>query len=97
MAEEKDLDEETTVIEFTDEAGHTLYYEEELVFAVGDTQFAVLVALLSEEGEPQDDEEAIIAKIIENEAGEAEYIDPTDEEFALAEKAYNDLLDAEEK
>ena len=43
-----------------------------------------------------DDEDAIIAKIITNAEGEEEYVAPTEEEFAAAEKAYNALVDENE-
>ena len=39
---------------------------------------------------------AIIAKIVKNEDGEEEYVEPTDEEFARVQKAYDALVDASE-
>ena len=81
MAEEKDFldDGDATVIEFTDEDGTKFYYEEEMIIPVDDEQYALLVG--------------IIAKIVKNEDGEEEYVEPTDEEFARVQKAYDALVD----
>ncbi|MFA6850577.1 MAG: DUF1292 domain-containing protein, partial [Selenomonadaceae bacterium] len=43
-----------------------------------------------------DDEDVLIAKIVKNEDGEEEYIDPTDEEFEAVQKAYDAIMDEEE-
>ena len=59
--------------------------------------FALLVGLNVENDESFDEEEnVIIAKIVKDENGEDEYVDPTDEEFEAVQKAYNELCDAEE-
>ena len=39
----------------------------------------------------------IIAKIVKNEDGEEEYIEPTEEEFDAVQKAYEELLSDEEE
>ena len=44
-----------------------------------------------------DDEDVIIAKIVTNEDGEDEYVEPTDEEFEAVQQAYNALVDEAEK
>ena len=43
-----------------------------------------------------DEEDVLIAKIVTNENGEDEYIDPTDEEFEEVQKAYDAIMDEEE-
>ncbi|MCR5833314.1 MAG: DUF1292 domain-containing protein [Selenomonadaceae bacterium] len=43
-----------------------------------------------------DDDDVIIAKIVVNEDGEEEYVEPTDEEFELVQQAYEKLMDEEE-
>ena len=42
------------------------------------------------------DEDVLIAKIVKNEQGEEEYVDPTDEEFDAVQKAYDAIMDEEE-
>ncbi|MDY3916830.1 MAG: DUF1292 domain-containing protein, partial [Selenomonadaceae bacterium] len=67
---------------------------------VGDDKFALLVGLHEEDGAyvvDDEDEDVIIAKIVAAADGEDEYIEPTDEEFAAVEKAYNALCDEEEQ
>ena len=44
-----------------------------------------------------DDEDVIIAKIVTNDDGEDEYVEPTDEEFEAVQQAYNALVDEAEK
>lgn len=106
MADEKEFleDGDATVIEFTDEDGNAFYYEEEMIIPVGNDQYALLVGLHDEDdhgarcacGCEDGDEDVLIAKIVTNEAGEEEYVEPTDEEFALVQKAYDALMDEEE-
>ena len=43
-----------------------------------------------------EEENVIIAKIVKDENGEDEYVDPTDEEFEKVQAVYNELCDAEE-
>lgn len=103
MAEEKDFldDGDATVIEFTDEDGTKFYYEEEMIIPVDDEQYALLVGLHGDDdheagcgcGCEDGDEDVIIAKIVKNEDGEEEYVEPTDEEFARVQKAYDALVD----
>ena len=106
MAEEKDFldDGDATVIEFTDEDGTKFYYEEEMIIPVDDEQYALLVGLHGDDdheagcgcGCEDGDEDVIIAKIVKNEDGEEEYVEPTDEEFARVQKAYDALVVASE-
>ena len=37
--------------------------------------------------------DVILAKIVKDENGEVEYIEPTDEEFEIAQQAYEELMD----
>lgn len=102
MAEDKEFleDGDATVIEFTDEDGTKFYYEEEMIIPVGEEQYALLVGLHGDDdheegcgcGCEDGDEDVIIAKIVKNEDGEEEYVEPTDEEFERVQKAYDALV-----
>ena len=93
---------EDIVVEMTDAEGNVYYYAEEMVIPVGDDNFAILVGIPNEDGEHHhhcgcgecdcDDEDVIIAKIVLNEDGEEEYIEPTDEEFEAVQRAYEELM-----
>lgn len=98
-------EDEELVVVMTDEDGNEYYYREELIIPVGEDKFALLVGIEDEceEGEEHEhcgcgceEEDVFIAKIVVNEQGEEEYVDPTDEEFEAVEKAYNALMDEEE-
>ena len=97
MAKELLEDEENIIVEMTDEDGNTYYYIEELIIPVGDEKYALLVAAEPAEHEHDEDcdcdDDVIIAKIIINANGEEEYIEPTDEEFAAVQAAYDELMD----
>ena len=97
---------EDFLIEMTDEDGNKFYYVEELVIPVKGENFALLTEVnekgelihYHEDGEECDCDEGdiIIAKIVENEDGEEEYLEPTDEEFEAVQKAYAELMKDEE-
>ena len=95
---ELNLDDYTTVV-FTDEENNEYVYLEELKFDAEDgNTYAILVPLVEhdhEEGEECccEDEDVILAKIVMNDADEAEYVEPTDAEFEAAQKAYDKLMD----
>ena len=92
------------IVEMTDAEGNVYYYAEEMIIPVGEDNFAILVGVPDEEGEEHHchcgecgddcdcDEDVIIAKIVVNEDGEEEYIEPTDEEFEAVQKAYEELM-----
>lgn len=92
-------DEENIVVEFTDDEGNIFYYIEEMIIPVGDEKFAILIAadpeehICEDENCDCDDENVLVAKIIENENGEDEYIEPTDEEFERFQIAYEKIMD----
>lgn len=101
-------DEEGTVVTITDEEGNEYNYVEEMVFPAGDDEYAILVSLdghdvcgcgCDDEHEhihEDDDEEevdVILAKIVKDENGEVEYIEPTDEEYEIAQQAYDEIMD----
>ena len=68
-----------------------------MIIPVDGMEFALLVGLNVENDESFDEEEnVIIAKIVKDENGEDEYVDPTDEEFEKVQAVYNELCDAEE-
>ena len=95
MANEEIMDEENIV--FQDDAGNSLYYQQEMIIPVDGVDFALLVGLNVENDESFDEEEnVIIAKIVKDENGQDEYVDPTDEEFEKVQAVYNELCDAEE-
>jgi hypothetical protein len=76
-----------------------------MIIPVGDQRYALLIGI-HEDDEHQhgcgcgcgceDDEDVLIAKIVVNEEGEEEYIEPTDEEFEAVQKAYDALVDESE-
>ena len=71
-------------------------------FSVGENDYVVLLPI-NPEGCDDDcecsfcsgEEEAFLLKVITNEQGEEEYVEPTEEEFAEAEAAYAELQDEE--
>ncbi len=82
------------VVEMTDADGNVFLYSEEMIIPVDGENFALLIAIHEDEEEYFDDEdEVIIAKIVLNENGEEEYIEPTDEEFERVQEAYEKLMD----
>lgn len=96
MANEEILDEENIVVEFQDDDGNSLYYQQEMIIPVDGVDFALLVGINVENDESFDEEEnVIIAKIVKDEDGEDEYVDPTDEEFEMVQAVYNEMCDAD--
>ena len=100
--------EDDIIVEMTDEEGNVYLYEEEMMIPIDDKKFAILVALpyeTDENGELHyhehgcdcgcEEDDVIIAKIVTNQDGEEEYIEPTDEEFEMVRKAYNDFFSDE--
>lgn len=102
---EKDMQDEDVMVVMTDEEGNEYYYQEEMIIPVGDQRYALLVGIHDDEHEHgcgcgcgcEDDEDVLIAKIVVNEEGEEEYIEPTDEEFEAVQKAYDALVEESEK
>ena len=90
------------LIEMTDADGNVFYYVEEMVIPVDGEEFALLVEVKDDHEHCEncdcdcDDDDVIIAKIVVNEEGEEEYIEPTDEEFARVQEAYEKILDEDE-
>ncbi len=97
-------DEEDILVEMTDDEGNVYYYAEEMIIPVGDDRFAILVEVHEDDEEHEhhchcgdedcecEEGDVIIAKIILNEDGEEEYIEPTDEEFEAVQDAYEKLM-----
>ena len=89
------------VVEMTDADGNVFLYSEEMIIPVDGENFALLIAIHDDDEHFHDegcdcgceDDEVIIAKIIVNENGEEEYIEPTDEEFERVQLAYEKLMD----
>jgi len=103
---ENDVQDEGVVVVMTDDQGNEYYYEEEMIIPVGEDKYALLVGIHNEEDGHdhcgcgcgcEDDEDVIIAKIVIGEDGEEEYVEPTDEEFAAVQKAYDALVDESEQ
>lgn len=92
------MSEENVLVEMTDAEGNTFLYSEELVIQVDGDDYAFLIPVCEdEEGHIHEDcdccdDEVIIAKIVINEDGEEEYIEPTDEEFEKVTAAYDELM-----
>ncbi len=97
-------EEDAIVVEFTDEKGNSCLYEQELIIPVNGEKFALLVGIQEEDHEHEhgcgcgcgcedDDGDVIIAKIVVNEDGEEEYVEPSDEEFEAVQKAYDALYE----
>ena len=100
MNKEENFDDDV-LIEMTDEEGNVFYYVEEMIIPVGNEKFALLVEVKDDEHEEGCDcgccdDDVIIAKIVVNEDGQEEYVEPTDEEFERVQEAYEKLLDEEE-
>ena len=107
--EKEILDEDADVIvEMTDEEGNSYYYREEMIIPVGDDKFALLIGIHDEEEEEEHahscgcgcgehDEDVLIAKVVMGDDGDEEYVEPTDEEFAAVQRAYDALMDDEEE
>ena len=103
-----DMLDEDIIVEMTDDEGNVYYYSEEMIIPVGEDRFAILVGIHDDEDEDGEhhchcghchdedcdceDEDVIIAKVILNEDGEEEYIEPTDEEFEAVQAAYEELM-----
>ena len=105
MADEM-MNEEDVVVVMTDEDGHEYYYREEMIIPVDEERYALLVGIHGEDEEhaagcgcgcEDGDEDVIIAKIVVNDEGEEEYIEPSDEEFEAVQKAFDALVDEAEK
>ncbi|MBO6292620.1 MAG: DUF1292 domain-containing protein [Selenomonas sp.] len=104
---EKDMQDEDVMVVMTDEEGNEYYYQEEMIIPVGDQKYALLVGIHEDEDDHghgcgcgcgcEDDEDVLIAKIVVNDEGEEEYIEPTDEEFEAVQKAYDALVEESEK
>lgn len=100
-------DSEGTVVVITDEDGNEYNYVEEMVFPAGEDEYAILVSIdgdecgcgceeehiHDEECDCDEEVDVILAKVVKDENGEVEYIEPTDEEFEIAQKAYEELMD----
>lgn len=100
------MNEEDVVVVMTDADGHEYYYREEMIIPVEEERYALLVGIHGEDEEhaagcgcgcEDGDEDVIIAKIVVNDEGEEEYIEPSDEEFEAVQKAYDALVDEAEK
>ena len=100
---ENDVQDDGVVVVMTDDEGNEYYYEEEMIIPVGEEKYALLVGIHNEDedhehscgcgcGCDDEDEDVLIAKIVMNDEGEEEYIEPTDEEFDAANSAFDELF-----
>lgn len=100
--EEEFSDDDGIIVEMTDADGNSYYYVEEMIIPVGKDRFALLVELHDEHEHGEgcacgcEEDDVTIAKIVVNEDGEEEYVEPTDEEFEAVQAAYEKLLDEDE-
>lgn len=99
MADKHEILDDDFLIEMTDEDGNKFYYAEEMIIPIDGENFALLVEVhdcdCDDDCDCDCDDEVIIAKIVTGADGEDEYIEPTDEEFAKVQEAYEKLLDEE--
>ena len=104
MADRENFDEDF-LVEMTDEDGNVFYYVEEMIIPIDGENFALLVEYKGDDHDCDgncdcgcgcENDDVIIAKIIINEDGEEEFIEPTDEEFEKVQAAYEKILDEEE-
>lgn len=105
MLDVEAVDDFEDVIVFTDDDGKEHLFYEEQQFEVGNKTFAVLVGLPEDtcacgdedchchEHQHQDEDTAILAKIEFDKDGVPVYVEPTEEEFKAAQKAYAELED----
>lgn len=103
---EETFEEEDFLVEMSDDEGNVYYYAEEMIIPVNGENFAILVEVHSDDEEHEhhchchedggecdcEDDAVIIAKIVVNEDGEEEYVEPTDEEFEAVQEAYDKLM-----
>ena len=92
---EENFDEDV-VIEMTDGDGNVFYYVEEMIVPVDGERFAFLIELHDDHEHDENcdcEDDVIIAKVIVNDDGQEEYIEPTDEEFERVQAAYEELLE----
>lgn len=99
--EEEFSDDDGIIVEMTDADGNSYYYVEEMIIPVGKDRFALLVEVHEHDHDEGcdcgcEDDDVTIAKIVVNEDGEEEYVEPTDEEFEAVQAAYEKLLDEDE-
>lgn len=106
----EEIFDDDTLIEITDEDGNVFYYVEEMIIPIGKENFALLVEVTEHDcdcgghchchddcdDDCDCDDCVIIAKVVTNASGEDEYIEPTDEEFAKVQAAYEKLLEDDE-
>ncbi|WP_196591773.1 DUF1292 domain-containing protein [Pectinatus frisingensis] len=92
LAGQIDDDVDDNIIEMLDETGRKHYFYEEMQFFADGNRYALLRFIKTDdEFEIDDDENITIAKIVVNPAGEDEYFSPSDEEFDIAVKAYEEI------
>ena len=88
MAEQK----EPIIISVSDPGGIERDYVQDVVIPFAGKEFAVLVSI-PEDGENVEEPEIILARVDTDKNGEAEYVPPTDEEYAIV-TAIRSSLDA---
>jgi uncharacterized protein YrzB (UPF0473 family) len=102
------MEEEDTIVVFTDDDGNEFYYREDLVIEIENKKFAVLVPVSAdiadgcdcsdcncgcgEEADTDEEGDIYIARIETDANGEETYVDPTDEEFEQVQQAYEDII-----
>lgn len=95
MGEHEEVHDEDVIVVIMNEDGAETYYREEMIIPINNERFAVLVALSADSEDELDgaeeEDEAIIAKILVDENGEDVYVDPSDEEFAAVLSVYERL------
>ena len=97
MANNENEDFEESVVSFTDEDGNEILYMQEMIIPVNGQDFALLVGIDDNNADGvrmiDGEEDVVIAKIVKDENGEDEYVEPSEEEYETVEKVYNEMMD----
>ncbi len=93
---ETDFEDEEVVIVMMDDDGNEHYFIEEMLIPVGDDTYALLVPDTYDGEESEDEDSAFFAKVVTDEDGEYEYVEPTDEEFEKVNAIYEEMMREEE-
>ena len=97
MANNENEDFEEIVVSFTDEDGNEILYMQEMIIPVNGQDFALLIGIDDNNADGvrmiDGEEDVVIAKIVKDENGEDEYVEPSEEEYETVEKVYNEMMD----
>lgn len=78
------------IVSITDTEGNSRDYVQDTVIPFAGQEFAVLVSIPEKE-DSEEEPEILLAKMVEAEDGETEYIPPTDEEYDAVADIYETM------